>query len=163
MTAPGNRSKRPASVVLLQVLLAVFIAIYTAVFAKALVSVASQSNRLDPLSLVASVSLRLIPLLVMAWTSWALMKRKPHGRWLGLLCILALPASRVYQFIHGGSHRLVPGAMSARELGEVFGEASVYLLIAWWLYSFGFSRAGKEFFAGALLPPSTVEVEPPEG
>ena len=163
MTAPGTRKKRPLSVILLQVLLAVFFAIYAGALGNALRYVARQGSRVSLLPFVASVSIRLIPLLVMGWTFWALMKRKPYGRWLGLLCIFALPASRIYQFVHGGSHRFVPGAMSARELGEVFGEGTAYLLIVWWLYSFGFSQATKAFWAGTVPAASTIEVEPHEG
>ena len=163
--APEDRPKRPLSVVLLQVVLATLFATYVAVFARTLGRLASPAvrARIELLPFLAALSIRLIPPLIMAYVFWALVKRKPHGRWLGLLCILALLAGGIYQAIHSGSHPFVPGPKSARQIGEMFGELSAPFLIAWWFYSFGFSRAAKAFFAGARSLDSGVQVEPREG
>ena len=144
---------RPVSVVVLQVVIVLCAAFYLLGFVSGIyVSMRPGTHLVAPAMYAAALLLRTIPLAFMAITFWALAKRRPLGRWLGLLSILALLALVVYQSLYPPQGptlfpRMEISSSPGEQAGAVFAQLLVYALIAWWFFSFGFSRKARAFFA----------------
>ena len=147
-----NLPKRPVSVFLLQVLVAVLFAISLGSLARGVFIATRPDMHLIVPAFARAILVHMGFLAFLGLTFWALAKRKAYGRWLGLVCIVALPAAGIYRHLHDDGMPqpfLFRSSNNAQRLGEIFGEGLSYLLMVWWFFSFGFSRRAKAFFSGS--------------
>jgi len=97
---------------------------------------------------VLETAAKLAVVALLSWTVVLISKRSPLGRWLGLLCLAGVLAVQIYTNMYPSRSALTydtPGQQGvAFILQVVFVVAYMTLMVR-----FGFSKASKQYFAGA--------------
>jgi hypothetical protein len=121
-----------------------------------------QTGRSPPV--IPFVTFQLLPLGFSLVTSWALIRRKPYARGLGLLFILGLLALLAFMSVEGfmaskdeleaaALHSASPPTTISELEGHVFGARVAgplfFVLAGLWFVRFGFTRKAKAFFGVA--------------
>jgi len=150
--------KRPMSIIILQIAIVLFGAVYLGGLTYGIYKAMGPGYHVEASRFAVGILMRMVPLAFLGLTFWGLLKRRAYGRWLGLACILAFPASTIYWRIRGGSGGmfLFEPVNDEQKLGEAFGETIAFALIIWWFFAFGFSRKAKAFFARPIPPHRTI-------
>ncbi|WP_422085599.1 hypothetical protein [Variovorax sp.] len=92
-------------------------------------------------SILPSVGLRLAIAGVILVVLVGIFKRKHWGRWLGLLALALLAATSIF-----GTDTTDYENQAQRAGGMLAQFVLTPLLIAWWVYAFGFSAKAKRYF-----------------
>jgi len=136
--------RRPIAVVLLQAFILLSVGLMAAPLLPAFVDAVPDAVRQRSLKLGALLLGMLAVGLFGLFTFWALWRREPYARWLGLgwLGLVALG-------IAGGffdERRAAAGLQG----GFPWGKALAFFVLAGWGYVVGFSRGARAFFAGTI-------------
>lgn len=155
-----NSIKRPPTIWLTQILLMIFALLWISSLTINLVMIARRGSVLSPLRLVLGVSILsgFVFLLLVAF--WGLAKRKPYGKWLGVLSLICLwflflyiqlrpPSGPFKRYEFNSPAELVGAAISGLVISGLF--LALILRLA-------FSKAVNAFFkrndsSGSVLSP----------
>ena len=157
-----NNIKRPPTIWLTQILLMIFALLWISSLTINLVGVARSGSSLSPLRVVLGVSVLsgFVVLLLVAF--WGLTKRKPYGKWLGVLSLTCLwllvlyiqlrpPAGPYKRYEFNSPAELVGAAISGLVISGLF------LVL---IFRLAFSKTVNAFFnrrissGSALSPPA---------
>ncbi|MGJ7501580.1 hypothetical protein ACSFBF_14575 [Variovorax sp. ZT5P49] len=141
-TPESPRSPRPISAWLLLILLALTeLALATGIVREVFLLAPYFRQIPNQWSILLGLGFRLAIAGVILVVLVGIFKRKQWGRWLGLLALALLAATGIF-----GNDTTVYDNQAQRAGGLLAQFVLTPLLIAWWVYAFGFSAKAKRYF-----------------
>lgn len=142
-----RRAGRPIAVWLVLLMLSVITLLFAAGLARSILFIASHLSDVgNYFALIVAIVWRAVLLAGALYAIVCVWRRRPLGRWLGLLALAALLV--LILFIPDTTQY----ASATERAGGVFARMILLpALMAWWGYQFGFSANARRYFADARL------------